>query len=385
MASAPSRREQRPVLWCVQGHTFRYGDIVLVQSDGDLPYIAFICDSRDEILSKTDNIKLQWLYRMEDIDPACIERAERRLKYRIVLSREVFWSFHQDVCPVASIMGLQKVFVTTRDPQDIERDVPSDTFVCRHVYDPAMGRIWKLRQTLTKNTQEKKEMQEHIDVASRVHAYPFALVAPKSKSDVKKGAKQRQRISETKVEGTRQSRRVEDPKARAEARLIELALKASLEDCPANTPPPATEGSNSGNDDQKANDDHPAASDRDEATDEMEDASDEAPRCGGSRFQSQAWPADASADAVERTGEWDVRADSGDDDAVDGVATHTIWESVSANVETTIAKHCSTCWPLVCSCASTGAGRGVRSGGGGGVSGRRGSRPHPGEGCHDVL
>ena len=119
MASGPPAtraQAQRPVLWCVQGHTFRYGDIVLIQSDGGLPYIAFICDTRDEILCETDSIKLLWLYRIEDIDPACIERTEKRLKCRIVLSREVFWSFHQDVCPVASIMGLQKVFVERRLP-----------------------------------------------------------------------------------------------------------------------------------------------------------------------------------------------------------------------------------------------------------------------------
>ena len=33
----------RPVIWAINGHSFRYGDIVLVQNTDTLPYIAFIC------------------------------------------------------------------------------------------------------------------------------------------------------------------------------------------------------------------------------------------------------------------------------------------------------------------------------------------------------
>ena len=218
--------EQRPVLWVVQGHTFRYGDIVNVKNiSEELPYIAFICDRRDKTLTAKDKIKLQWLYRTEDVDPVCIERVERRLRYSIIASREVFWSFHQDTCPVASIMGLQRVFVTTREPEDIERDVPNDAFVCRHVYDPTLGRILKLRAV-----QTSEDMQKHIEVALRVHAYPFAITAPKPKKDATEELKRRQRYPEGKMQSTRQTRRGVDPKARAEARLIELAMQASLED-----------------------------------------------------------------------------------------------------------------------------------------------------------
>ena len=33
----------RPVIWAINGHSFRYGDIVLVKNTEPLPYIAFIC------------------------------------------------------------------------------------------------------------------------------------------------------------------------------------------------------------------------------------------------------------------------------------------------------------------------------------------------------
>ena len=50
---------ERPVLWAVSGHTFRYGDIVEVQNTGSLPFLAYICDERNKLLTVDDDIQLQ--------------------------------------------------------------------------------------------------------------------------------------------------------------------------------------------------------------------------------------------------------------------------------------------------------------------------------------
>jgi len=40
-------------------------------------------------------VSTQWLYRVEDVDAACLERAQKSYKYAIVAGKDVFWSFHQ--------------------------------------------------------------------------------------------------------------------------------------------------------------------------------------------------------------------------------------------------------------------------------------------------
>jgi len=41
------------------------------------------------------DVSTQWLYRVEDVDAACLERAQKSYKYAIVAGKDVFWSFHQ--------------------------------------------------------------------------------------------------------------------------------------------------------------------------------------------------------------------------------------------------------------------------------------------------
>ena len=48
----------------------------------------------------------KWLYRIEDVEQASVDRAERRFKYSIVAGKEVFWSFHQVMFATALIEGI---------------------------------------------------------------------------------------------------------------------------------------------------------------------------------------------------------------------------------------------------------------------------------------
>ena len=60
--SRPARASQTP-LFKLGAQTFRYGDFVAVRCHQGLPFIAFICDKREQPIPLSGDVQLQWLYR----------------------------------------------------------------------------------------------------------------------------------------------------------------------------------------------------------------------------------------------------------------------------------------------------------------------------------
>ena len=116
------------------GRTIRVGDCALFKPPQDSP--PFVGIIRRLTLDKEDTLSLgvNWLYRPADI----------RLAKGILLEaapNEVFYSFHKDEIPAASLLHPCKVAFL---PKGAELPPGISSFVCRRLYDITNKCLWWL-------------------------------------------------------------------------------------------------------------------------------------------------------------------------------------------------------------------------------------------------
>lgn len=116
------------------GRKIHVGDCALFKPPHDSP--PFVGIIRRLIVDKEDNLSLSvnWLYRPSDVKllkGASLEAAPN----------EVFYSFHQDKIPAASLLHPCKVAFLRKG---VELPSRVSSFVCRRVYDVETKRLWWL-------------------------------------------------------------------------------------------------------------------------------------------------------------------------------------------------------------------------------------------------
>ncbi|KAJ0667375.1 putative transcription regulator IWS1 family [Helianthus annuus] len=140
-SSTPSVAAHSSCFVFIDNHTFskdgrkiNVGDCALFEPPhNSLPFVGRI---RKLKLGKDNNISLfvNWLYRPADVklkDGALLKAAPN----------EVFYSFHKDEIPVASLLHPCKVTFLRKG---VELPSGISSFVCRQVYDVKTGRLWWL-------------------------------------------------------------------------------------------------------------------------------------------------------------------------------------------------------------------------------------------------
>ncbi|KAJ8500788.1 hypothetical protein OPV22_011340 [Ensete ventricosum] len=166
------------------GRKIRVGDCALFQAGNAPPFIGII---RQFSKGKEDYLKLcvNWLYRPADI----------KLAKGVLLDaapNEVFYSFHKDVIPTASLLHPCKVAFLQKG---VELPLGIPSFVCRRVYDIANKRLWWLtdKDYINEHQEEvdqllnKTWLEMHAAVQSGGRS-PKSLNAPASTRQLKSGS-----------------------------------------------------------------------------------------------------------------------------------------------------------------------------------------------------
>ncbi|XP_024979748.1 uncharacterized protein LOC112516748 isoform X3 [Cynara cardunculus var. scolymus] len=135
------------------GRKIHVGDCALFKPPHDSP--PFVGIIRRLIVGKEDNLNLSvnWLYRPADVKlvkGASLEAAPN----------EVFYSFHQDEIPAASLLHPCKVAFLRKG---VELPSRISSFVCRRVYDIESKRLWWLTDQDYINSYLIQERQEEVD------------------------------------------------------------------------------------------------------------------------------------------------------------------------------------------------------------------------------
>ncbi|KAA8548063.1 hypothetical protein F0562_004676 [Nyssa sinensis] len=167
------------------GRKIRVGDCALFKPPQDSP--PFIGIIRRLILSKEDSLRLcvNWLYRTADVKlgkGALLEAAPN----------EVFYSFHKDEIPAASLLHPCKVAFLRKG---VELPSGLSSFVCRRVYDIENKSLWWLtdqdyineRQEEVDQLLDKTLIEMHGAVQS-VGRSPKPLNGPMGTQHVKPGS-----------------------------------------------------------------------------------------------------------------------------------------------------------------------------------------------------
>ncbi|GAA0158300.1 hypothetical protein LIER_15370 [Lithospermum erythrorhizon] len=130
------------------GRTICVGDCSLFKPPQDSP--PFIGIIRGLIYDKENNLHLHvnWLYRQGDLKLGKGILSESALN-------EIFYSFHKDKVPAASLLHPCKVAFL---PKGVELPPGTSAFVCRRVYDIESNRLWWLTDQDYVN-----ELQEEVD------------------------------------------------------------------------------------------------------------------------------------------------------------------------------------------------------------------------------
>uniref|UniRef100_A0A5B7BCU0 Putative BAH domain,TFIIS helical bundle-like domain isoform 1 n=1 Tax=Davidia involucrata TaxID=16924 RepID=A0A5B7BCU0_DAVIN len=171
--------------FCKDGRDIRVGDCALFKPPQDSP--PFIGIIRWLTLNKENNLQLgvNWLYRPVEV----------KLGKGILLDaapNEVFYSFHKDEIPAASLLHPCKVAFL---PKGAELPSGISSFVCRRVYDIANKCLWWLTdQNYIKERQEevdqllyKTRIQMHATVQPGGRS-PKPINGPTSTSQLKPGS-----------------------------------------------------------------------------------------------------------------------------------------------------------------------------------------------------
>ncbi|MCD9644429.1 hypothetical protein HAX54_032638 [Datura stramonium] len=171
--------------FCKDGRKIRVGDCALFKPPHDSP--PFIGIIRRLTLSKDNNLQLglNWLYRP----------AELKLSKGILLDttpNEIFYSFHRDEIPAASLLHPCKVAFL---PKGAELPTGISSFVCRRVYDISNECLcWLTDQDNTKEQQKEVEQLLHktrVEMHATVQPggrSPKPMNGPISSSQLKSGS-----------------------------------------------------------------------------------------------------------------------------------------------------------------------------------------------------
>ncbi|KAK9272099.1 hypothetical protein L1049_002468 [Liquidambar formosana] len=171
--------------FCKDGRKIHVGDCALFKPPQDSP--PFIGIIRSLKLGKEDNIRLgvNWLYRPADV----------KLVKGILLEaapNEVFYSFHKDEIPAASLLHPCKVAFLRKG---VELPSGISSFVCRRVYDIEHRCLWWLtdkdyineRQEEVDQLLDKTRLEMHGAVQSGGRS-PKPLNGPTSAPHLKPGS-----------------------------------------------------------------------------------------------------------------------------------------------------------------------------------------------------
>ncbi|KAJ0988229.1 hypothetical protein J5N97_006585 [Dioscorea zingiberensis] len=129
------------------GRKVRVGDCALFQSGNSPPFIGLIrCFNADK--EEFPKLVVNWLYRQSDI------KLPKGVLFEAA-PNEVFYSFHRDEIPAASLLHPCKVAFLRKG---VELPTGISSFVCRRVYDVSNKRLWWLTDQDYIN-----EQQEEVD------------------------------------------------------------------------------------------------------------------------------------------------------------------------------------------------------------------------------
>ncbi|XP_077217294.1 uncharacterized protein LOC143851697 [Tasmannia lanceolata] len=170
--------------FCKDGSKISVGDCALFQAGNSPPFIGIIrwlTSGREDILK----LGVNWLYRP----------AEIKLGKGILLEaapNEVFYSFHKDEIPAASLLHPCKVAFLRKG---VELPSGISSFVCRRVYDIANKCLWWLtdqdyineRQEEVDQLLDKTQLEMHAAVQSGGRS-PKPLNGPTSTQQLKPGS-----------------------------------------------------------------------------------------------------------------------------------------------------------------------------------------------------
>ncbi|XP_062106794.1 uncharacterized protein LOC133818104 isoform X2 [Humulus lupulus] len=174
-----------PDFFCKDGRKIRVGDCALFKPPQDSP--PFIGIIRRLTLDKEDTLSLgvNWLYRPADI------RLAKGILQDAALN-EVFYSFHKDEIPAASLLHPCKVAFLRKG---VELPPGISSFVCRRVYDTENKCLWWLtdkdyineRQEEVDKLLDKTRLEMHGGVQSGGRS-PKPLNGPSSTPQLKSGS-----------------------------------------------------------------------------------------------------------------------------------------------------------------------------------------------------
>ncbi|XP_077237821.1 uncharacterized protein LOC143879350 [Tasmannia lanceolata] len=170
--------------FCKDGRKISVGDCALFQAGNSPPFIGII---RWLTSGKEDFLKLgvNWLYRPADV----------KLGKGILLEaapNEIFYSFHKDEIPAASLLHPCKVAFLRKG---VELPSGISSFVCRRVYDIANKCLWWLtdqdyineRQEEVDQLLDKTRLEMHAAVQSGGRS-PKPMNGPTSTQQLKPGS-----------------------------------------------------------------------------------------------------------------------------------------------------------------------------------------------------
>uniref|UniRef100_A0A803L8S7 BAH domain-containing protein n=1 Tax=Chenopodium quinoa TaxID=63459 RepID=A0A803L8S7_CHEQI len=159
------------------------GDCALFKPQQDSP--PFIGIIRSLGSDKENNLQLgvNWLYRPADVKLLKGLAPE-------AAPNEVFYSFHRDETPAASLLHPCKVAFL---PRGVELPSGISSFVCRRVYDTANKRLWWLtdqdyidgRQEEVDQLIRKTQLEMHTTVQQQGGRSPKPVNSPMSTSQLK--------------------------------------------------------------------------------------------------------------------------------------------------------------------------------------------------------
>ncbi|KAG7951748.1 hypothetical protein I3843_12G024300 [Carya illinoinensis] len=192
--------------FCKDGRRISVGDTALFKPPQDSP--PFIGIIRWLAAGKDDKLKLgvNWLYRP----------AEVKLGKGVLLEaapNEIFYSFHKDEIPAASLLHPCKVAFL---PKGVELPSGISSFVCRQVYDITNKCLWWLtdqnyideRQEEVDQLLYKTQIEMHATLQSGIRS-PKPMSGPTSTSQLKAGSDSAQNSGSsvpTQVKGKKRER-----------------------------------------------------------------------------------------------------------------------------------------------------------------------------------
>ncbi|KAI9078070.1 hypothetical protein K1719_039995 [Acacia pycnantha] len=183
---APAADSSSSEFICKDGRKIRVGDCALFKPPQDSPpFIGIIRKLTLKKKEESPSLEVNWLYRTADLKLAKGIQLE-------AAPNEVFYSFHKDETPAASLLHPCKVAFLRKG---VELPSGISAFVCRRVYDIESERLWWLtdkdyineRQEEVDQLLDKTRLEMHGAVQSGGRS-PKPLNGPTSTPSLKSGS-----------------------------------------------------------------------------------------------------------------------------------------------------------------------------------------------------